>query len=153
MFLGLHLACCWEKAWIEPKMATKLGLTLAWNCEHSSRSLPLCSLMTSSCNWWQLKLFRGRTSIYGKHQQHSNPADVYKSLRVTRLFAAVFEIFTADCGTVQIAGIETMWELHTLTVMNCWWNPSGYEASNYLGLKLFMDLHEQSTNQIFLKKK
>ena len=29
-------------------------------------------------------------------------------------------IFTADClpHTVQIAGIETIWELHTLTVIN-----------------------------------
>ena len=35
--------------------------------------------------------------MYGKHQWHSNPADVCKSPRVTRLFAAVFEIFTADC--------------------------------------------------------
>ena len=39
------------------------------------------------------------------------------------LFTAVFSqltIFTADClgHTVQIAGIETIWELHTLTVMN-----------------------------------
>ena len=40
-----------------------------------------------------------------------------------RLFAAVFSqlsIFTADClgHPIQMAGVETIWELHTLPVIN-----------------------------------
>ena len=40
-----------------------------------------------------------------------------------RLFTAVFSqlsIFTADClrHPIQMAGIETIWELHTLSVIN-----------------------------------
>ena len=40
-----------------------------------------------------------------------------------RLFAAVFSqlsIFTADClrHPIQMAGVESIWELHTLPVIN-----------------------------------
>ena len=42
------------------------------------------------------------------------------------LFAAVFSqlsIFTADClrHPIQMAGVETIWELHTLPVINSWY--------------------------------
>ena len=45
-----------------------------------------------------------------------------------RLFTAVFSqltTFTADClrHPIQMAGIETIWELHTLIVMNSWFLP------------------------------
>ena len=44
------------------------------------------------------------------------------------LFTAVFSqltIFTADClhHPIQMAGIETIWELHTLIVINSWQEP------------------------------
>ena len=49
-----------------------------------------------------------------------------------RLFTAVFSqlsIFTADClrHPIQMAGVETIWELHTLSVM-IW----GYHRTVYL---------------------
>ena len=33
-------------------------------------------------------------------------------------------IFTADClqHSIQMMGIETIWELHTLPVINSWWS-------------------------------
>ena len=42
-----------------------------------------------------------------------------------RLFTAVFSqlgIFTADClrHPIQMAGVETIWELHTLSVIYSW---------------------------------
>ena len=94
-------------------MATKLGTTLAWSFEHSSKSLLLC--------------------------------------------CCCFFFFTScdiHCW-LSYCPDSRMWELHTLTVMNSWWNLSSYKASNDLndlGLKLFMDLHEQSTNPHFPKK-
>ena len=37
------------------------------------------------------------------------------------LFVAVFSQLTADClCTVQMAGVETVWELHTLIETNSW---------------------------------
>ena len=38
------------------------------------------------------------------------------------LSTAVLRIFTADClhHPIQMAGIETIWELHTLSVINSW---------------------------------
>ena len=44
----------------------------------------------------------------------------------TPIYAAVFSqlsVFTADClrRTVQMAGVEMIWELHTLTIMNFWY--------------------------------
>ena len=43
------------------------------------------------------------------------------------LFTAEFSqlsIFTADClrHPIQMAGVETVWELHTLIVINSWWS-------------------------------
>ena len=42
-----------------------------------------------------------------------------------RLFTAVFSqlsIFTADClcHPIQMVGVETIWKLHTLAVINSW---------------------------------
>ena len=39
------------------------------------------------------------------------------------LFAAAFSQLTI-CPTVQMAGIETIWELHTLTIINSCWHKS-----------------------------
>ena len=58
-----------------------------------------------------------------------------------RLFTAVFSqltIFTADClhYPIQMAGIETIWEFHTLIVINSWlwltviiFLPEGYKIN------------------------
>ena len=50
-------------------------------------------------------------------------AALVNTVTKAHLFAAVFSqlsIFTADClrHPIQMTGIETVWELHTLTVMN-----------------------------------
>ena len=49
-----------------------------------------------------------------------------------RLFTAVFSqlsIFTADClhHPIQMAGVETISELHTLSVINSWYNITDWE--------------------------
>ena len=54
-----------------------------------------------------------------------------------RLFTAVFSqlsIFTADClrHPIQMAGVETIWELHTLPVMYSWYKSSGF-SSEFVG--------------------
>ena len=55
-----------------------------------------------------------------------------------RLFTAEFSqlsIFTADClrHPIQMAGVETIWELHTLIVMNSWYTPTHINEANPQG--------------------
>ena len=77
-------------------------------------------------------------SSFHFHFQFPFPISSISCFSICPLFTAVFSqltIFTADClhHSIQMAGIETIRELHTRTVINSWlYSTRTYDVSRHL---------------------
>ena len=83
-------------------------------CIHTLR-LTVISVMIIGVMWFS---YNDRAVLDGRFRHHL----LLQGFTAPIMMKYLLSIFTADClrHPIQMAGVETIWELHTLTVINSW---------------------------------
>ena len=68
-----------------------------------------------------LALMKTALAIQGTYSGLPHDDEAYYKMVCRVQKTAQYSLLIALCHTVQMAGVETIWELHTLTVMNLWY--------------------------------